>query len=106
MKHKTLFTVLLWLFVSALLLGQAYAQGAVAPSSQCVPAAAQPAAQAQPGRGGAGGGGGGAQQRIPRDATVTMIPGVVAAGATWTKVWQAGGNSADGIVADKDGNAL
>jgi gluconolactonase len=35
-----------------------------------------------------------------------MIPGVVAAGAKWTKVWQAGGNSADGIVADRDGNAL
>jgi gluconolactonase len=35
-----------------------------------------------------------------------MIPGVVAAGATWTKVWQAGGNSADGIIADKDGSAL
>ena len=38
--------------------------------------------------------------------TVTPIPGVVAAGATWTKVWQAGGNSADGILADKDGSAL
>ena len=34
------------------------------------------------------------------------IPGVVAAGAKWTKVWQQGGNSADGIIPDKDGNAL
>lgn len=41
-----------------------------------------------------------------RDANVTAIPGVVAAGAKWTKVWQQGGNSADGIIADKDGNAL
>jgi gluconolactonase len=56
-------------------------------------------AQPQPDRGPA-------PQRIPRDVTVTPIPSVVAAGATWTKVWQAGGNSADGIVADKDGSAL
>src|SRR5262245_51409354 len=99
MRHKTVYTVLLRLVVLAFLLDQAYAQSQAA-TSQCVPAAAQPAAQpqAQPGRGG----GGAAQQRIPRDATVTLIPGVVAAGATWTKVWQAGGNSADGIIADKD----
>lgn len=38
--------------------------------------------------------------------TTTAIPGVVATGGTWTKIWQAGGNSADGILADKDGNAL
>jgi gluconolactonase len=58
--------------------------------------------QAQPGQTGRGP----APQRIPRDVTVTPIPGVVSAGAKWTKVWQAGGNSADGIVADKDGSAL
>ena len=28
------------------------------------------------------------------------------AAASWTKVWQAGGNSADGILADRDGNVL
>jgi len=61
-----------------------------------------PTAQAVP----QGGGGRGAvapaqPQRIPRDVTVTAISGVVAAGAKWTKVWQAGGNSADGIIADK-----
>src|SRR5205823_4955425 len=32
--------------------------------------------------------------------------GVVAADAKWIKIWQQGGNSADGILADKDGNAL
>jgi gluconolactonase len=37
---------------------------------------------------------------------VTEIPGIVAASAKWTKVWQSGGNSADGILADKDGNVL
>src|SRR5262249_41706372 len=47
-----------------------------------------------------------AAQRIPRDVTVTEIPGIVAAGSKWTKVWQAAGNSADGIIADKDGNVL
>src|SRR5439155_1493260 len=42
----------------------------------------------------------------PRNTTITAIPGVVAADVKWTKVWQAPGNSADGILADKDGNAL
>jgi gluconolactonase len=37
---------------------------------------------------------------------VTEIPNVVAAGAKWTKVWQSGGNSADGILSDKDGSVL
>jgi gluconolactonase len=31
---------------------------------------------------------------------------VVAAGGQWIKIWQAGGNSADGIIPDKDGNVL
>jgi gluconolactonase len=113
MKQKTVFVILSWLSASALLPGHAQAQGAAAPFPPCVPAA-QPAAQAGGGRGpGAPGqaqpdqpGRGPAPQRIPRDATVTTIPGVVAAGAKWTNVWQAGGNSADGIVADKDGSAL
>src|SRR5438477_726981 len=43
---------------------------------------------------------------VPRDAVVTEIPGVVAAGVQWTKIWQQGGNSADGIIPDKDGNVL
>jgi len=47
-----------------------------------------------------------AQQSVTRDTTVTEIPGVVASGVKWTKIWQQGGNSADGIVADKDGNVL
>jgi gluconolactonase len=47
-----------------------------------------------------------AQQIGTRDATVTGIPGVVASGAKWTKIWQQGGNSADGIIAAKDGSVL
>jgi gluconolactonase len=112
MKQKAVFVILL-LSASAPLLGQAQAPGATAPFPQCVPAP-QPAAQAggrrgpgapeqaQPGQPGRGP----VPQGIPRDVTVAPIPGVVAAGSKWTKVWQAGGNSADGIVADKDGNAL
>ena len=37
---------------------------------------------------------------------VTAIPGVIAAGQRWTKVWETSGNNADGILADKDGNLL
>lgn len=43
---------------------------------------------------------------VPRTVTITAIPGVVAAGGTWTKVWQAGGNSADGVIAGPDGSIL
>ena len=47
-----------------------------------------------------------AAQPAPRDLTITAIPGVVAAGGKWTKIWQAAGNSADGILPDKDGSVL
>jgi gluconolactonase len=43
---------------------------------------------------------------IPRIVTVAAIPGVVAAGAKWTKVWQEGGNSADGILAEPEGSVI
>ncbi len=112
MTQKSLFALLSWLSASLLVPGQVQAQGAGALSS-CVPAGqpggptggrrgaavTEQAPATQPGRGPA-------PQRMPRDVTVTAIPGVVGAGAMWTKVWQAGGNSADGILADKDGNVL
>lgn len=41
-----------------------------------------------------------------RDLPITAIPGVIAGGVTWTKVWQQAGNSADGLIPDKDGNVL
>ena len=73
----------------------------------CMPAAQQVA------RGGgargpeaAGRGRGPAAQNVPRDLTIRAIPGVVAEGGKWTKVWQAGGNSADGIIPDRDGSVL
>jgi gluconolactonase len=72
----------------------------------CIPAAQQ-AAQALGSRAGAARQGRGpAPEPAPRNLPVTAIPGVVAEGAKWTKVWQAAGNSADGIIPDNDGNVL
>src|SRR5580765_5600876 len=48
---------------------------------------------------------GGGQPQGVRDARVTAIPGVVAAGATWTNAWQ-GSDNADGIVGTADGGLL
>jgi gluconolactonase len=42
----------------------------------------------------------------PAEYTVTEIPGVIAAGQKWTKVWETNGNNADGILADKNGDLL
>ncbi len=98
MKKKTMSVILLWLPTAALILSNppaAYSQATPACAQPAQPPAAQPGAARGP-----------APQRIPRDFGVTAIPGVVAAGTKWTKVWQGGGNSADGIIADRDGNAL
>ena len=42
----------------------------------------------------------------PAEYTVSAIPGVIAAGQKWTKVWEVSGNNADGILADKNGDIL
>jgi gluconolactonase len=42
----------------------------------------------------------------PADYMVTEIPGVIAAGQKWTKVWEVSGNNADGIIADRNGDLL
>lgn len=47
-----------------------------------------------------------AAEPASRNLHVTAIPGVVAEGAKWRIVWQAAGNSADGIIPDKDGSVL
>jgi gluconolactonase len=115
MKHKTVFVILSWLSVSAFLMCQVLAQGppagqtqgVAAQTPQCMPPA-QSAAQAEGARvpEAAGQGRGPGAQQAPRNLTITAIPGVVAAGEKWTKVWQAAGNSADGILPDKDGGVL
>src|ERR1700686_691553 len=47
----------------------------------------------------------GAAPQGAREVTVTGIPGVVAAGAKWTLVWQ-GADNADGIVGTAAGGLL
>src|SRR5215212_1890262 len=42
----------------------------------------------------------------PADYMVSAIPGVIAAGQKWTKVWEVSGNNADGILSDKNGDLL
>jgi gluconolactonase len=97
-SRSIFFAIAFCLATSTLMFGQAPApQTAIPP---CLPAP-QPAPQPAPAP---------AQQaqapQGPRDVTVMAIPGAVAAGAKWTKVWQTGGNNADGIIADKDGGLL
>jgi gluconolactonase len=48
---------------------------------------------------------GGPQQQGVRDVGVTAITGVIAAGSTWTRVWQ-GSDNADGLVGTADGGVL
>jgi gluconolactonase len=101
MKQKTLLISLLGLSAAC-----AFAQ---TPAPSCKPSAQE----AAPGAGGGGRaagrgrqGGAPAAQPAPRKLEISAIPGVVAAGGKWTKIWQAGGNSADGIIPDKNGNVL
>jgi gluconolactonase len=113
-RQKTVFVILSWLSASGFLLGEVLAkappagqaQGAAAQTPSCMPppqaAGARrlgTAGQDQQGRSQAA-------EQAPRNLTITAIPGVVAAGGKWTKVWQAAGNSADGIIPDKDGSVL
>src|SRR5215831_1257770 len=46
-----------------------------------------------------------AQPAPPREVTITAIPGVIDAGAKWTKAWQ-GDATADGIAGTDDGGLL
>ena len=66
-----------------------------------------------PARGARGGGGNrgaagapAAPPQLPRDYTVTEIPGVIAAGQQWKFLWQEAGNNGDGIVGSNDGGLL
>jgi gluconolactonase len=62
-----------------------------------------------PGRAGGGPAAAGAPTTFPPPAAeynVTAIPGVIAAGQKWTKVWEVDGNNADGILADRNGDLL
>ena len=97
MIRKSVLVIFSGFSASVCLLGQA---------SPCIPTAEQ-AAQTFRGRAGATRQGRGpATEPAPRNLAVIAIPGVVAEGVKWTKVWQAAGNSADGIIPDKDGSVL
>jgi gluconolactonase len=108
MRQKTVFIISSWLSASALLLAPALAQaqGATAQAPPCIPPAQAGGARGQGTTGQYQQGRSQAAQQAPRNLTITAIPGVVAAGGMWTKIWQAGGNSADGILPDKDGSVL
>ncbi len=106
MCNKSAFVILWWIGGSTMLLSPVRMVAQAPQATSCMPqaqAAAQGgAARGQQGRGPAGP----ATTPAPRNQTITAIPSVVAAGVQWTKIWQAGGNSADGIIPDKDGNVL
>ena len=107
MRQKTVYVIFSWL-LTPIFLGHALAQapGSSAQASRCMPEGQTGGARPQGSAGRGQQGRGPVAQQTPRNLTITAIPGVVAAGGTWTKVWQAGGNSADGIIADRDGSVL
>ncbi|MDE3169626.1 MAG: hypothetical protein KGL75_05740, partial [Acidobacteriota bacterium] len=85
----------------------ARAQAPAAPADQtCTPTAAQVEQQMQAFARRFAEAGSRSNQPATRNANVTAIQGVVAAGAQWAKIWQQGGNSADGILATNDGSVL
>lgn len=99
MRPHIALAILSWLSGSSILMSPAFAQP---PASSCMPQAqtvAPGTAPAQQGRGQSA-------QSAARNPVIAAIPGVVAAGGQWIKVWQAPGNSADGIIPDKDGSVL
>jgi len=108
MRCKTAFVNFMWIWAPALLLCQALTVSPVAAqNSTCMPTAEQAAQLFSAGaRGPSRPNPEPAAEAAPRNQGITAIPGVVASGGKWIKVWQEGGNSADGIIADKDGSVL
>jgi gluconolactonase len=88
-------------------------QAAQDPGYQALMATCKTPRPAAPARGGGGGrrAGGPAPAAPafpppPADYTVSAIPGVIAAGQKWTKVWEVSGNNADGIIAADKGDGI
>lgn len=110
MKSQRMLTIAGSLLVSVVGLVHAQAQGqgqGAAPIAPCLPQPqTAPAARGQAPGGAAAPGRGPAQPQGERETTIAEIPGVVAAGVKWTKVYQVPGNSADGIVPTSDGGVL
>jgi len=102
MKRKAVAIGVAGLCASTALATQALAQnavGAAGSAPECMPATQQVPRRVQL-RPGAD------MPPPPRDLTISAIPGVVAAGGAWTKVWQGGGNSADGVLPAREGGVL
>ena len=106
MGHRTAFVTLWWISAPALFLSQALTPAPAAAQDQTCKPTAEQAAQLFSGGARRPARPAPAAQPVPRNANITAIPGIVAAGGKWTKVWQEGGNSADGIIPDKDGSVL
>lgn len=120
MKSKALLTVAACLVTWVPALGQdpaALGQGGPVQAAQA-PIVCQGAPAAQQARGAApqaqgrgqgqaqGQGRGVAEPATRREVTVRPIPGIIAAGAKFTQVFQTVGNNVDGIVAAPDGSLL
>src|SRR5690348_12674690 len=102
---KVLARVLSGICAGALLLGPAPVLAQPAAALGKAPSCTPPPAPPRPA--GAAPAGGPPPTPPPRPKRpVTAIPGVIAAGASWTKVWQQAANSSDGLIPDKDGNVL
>ena len=104
MRPKAVCTVFLCL--AALTPAAAGQAQGVAPAAGCKPAT-QVVAPGETGVAAPGRQGGNPEgSQTERTVIITAIPGVVAAGAEWTRVWQEAGNSADGILPDNHGGVL
>src|SRR5262245_19711253 len=82
MKLKIMFVIVICSLLTALALGQAQQQQGRGQGQQRAPGAPQ--------------------ENQERQVTVEGIPGVISAGAKWTKAWQ-GFDNADGLCAAPDG---
>ncbi|MGZ3313742.1 MAG: SMP-30/gluconolactonase/LRE family protein [Caulobacteraceae bacterium] len=99
MMRKTMSAMLSGICAGALLLGPAPALAqSAAPALGKAPSCTPPSPPAQPPAG--------PPPTFARNLPITAIPGVIAGGVSWTKVWQQAGNSSDGLIPDKDGNVL
>ena len=112
MRQRVSFAIFLglagWPLVASAQQGGAPAPVVCFGTPQAAAAAAAAAQNPGRGRGGQGPAAAPATGVAPPapDVTITAIPGVIAGGLKWTQIWEALGNNADGIVADKDGNVF
>ena len=98
MPRKAVSTILSGVCVAALLVGPASVSAQpAAPALGKAPSCTPPSPASPPS---------GPPPTYARDLPIKAIPGVIADGVKWTKVWQQAGNSSDGLIPDKDGNVL